>query len=51
MTNLYWLSDEEWTRIEPQLPRGRRGTHRVDDRLMISGIVHMLRPAGAGGKR
>jgi hypothetical protein len=40
---LYWLSDEEWQRIEPLLPRGRRGAHRVDDRRVISGIVHMLR--------
>lgn len=40
---LYWLSDAEWARIEPHLPRGRRGAHRVDDRRVISGIVHMLR--------
>ena len=40
---LYWLSDVEWARIEPHLPRGRRGAHRVDDRRVISGIVHMLR--------
>ena len=43
MSNLYWLRDEEWSRIEPLLPRGRRGGHRVDDRRLISGIVHMLR--------
>lgn len=40
---LYWLTDVEWARIEPHLPRGRRGAHRVDDRRVISGIVHMLR--------
>jgi transposase len=40
---LYWLSDEEWQRIEPLLPRGRRGARRVDDRRVISGILHMLR--------
>ena len=40
---VYWLSDVEWRRIEPLLPRGRRGAHRVDDRRVISGIVHMLR--------
>jgi transposase len=40
---LYWLSDAEWQRLEPLLPRGRRGAHRVDDRRVISGIVHMLR--------
>jgi len=40
---VYWLSEVEWQRIEPLLPRGRRGAHRVDDRRVISGIVHMLR--------
>jgi transposase len=40
---LYWLSDAEWSKIEPLMPRGRRGAHRVDDRRVISGIVHMLR--------
>jgi transposase len=40
---LYWLSAAEWARIEPLLPQGRRGARRVDDRRVISGIVHMLR--------
>ena len=40
---LYWLSDADWKRLEPLLPRGRRGAHRVDDRRVISGIMHMLR--------
>jgi transposase len=43
MAGVYWLSETEWARIEPLLPRGRRGAHRVDDRRVISGIVHMLR--------
>ena len=43
MKALYWLSDAEWARIEPLMPRGRRGAHRVDDRRIISGIVYMLR--------
>lgn len=38
-----WLTDEEWARIEPLLPPGRKGAHRVDDRRVISGIVHMLK--------
>jgi transposase len=37
------LSDVEWARIEPLLPKGRRGARRVDDRRIISGIVYMLR--------
>ena len=40
---LFWLSDTEWRRIEPLLPKGRRGARRVDDRRIISGILHMLR--------
>ena len=40
---LFWLSDDEWDRIQPYLPRGRRGAHRVDDRRVISGIIHMLK--------
>ena len=43
MSNLYWLSDDEWSRIEPLLPRGHRGVRRVGDHRAISGIVHMLR--------
>ncbi|HSH43629.1 MAG TPA: IS5/IS1182 family transposase, partial [Arenicellales bacterium] len=39
---LYWLSAAEWARIEPHLPTGRRGARRVDDRRVISGIVHRL---------
>ena len=41
--HLYWLSDAEWAKIEPLLPRGRRGARRVDDRRVISGIIHMLK--------
>ena len=41
--DLFWLNDEEWERIAPYLPRGRRGAHRVDDRRVISGIIHMLK--------
>jgi transposase len=36
------LNDEQWARIEPQLPTGLQGPGRVDDRRVISGIVHML---------
>ena len=41
--NLFWLSDEQWARIEPHLPRDVRGVERADDRRVISGIVHVLR--------
>ena len=41
--NLFWLSDEQWARIEPQLPTDVRGIERADDRRVISGIVHVLK--------
>lgn len=42
-SNLYWLSDEQWTRIQPLLPTDVRGKPRVDDRRVISGIMHVLK--------
>ena len=41
--NLFWLSDEQWQRIEPHLPTDVRGVERKDDRRIISGIVHVLK--------
>jgi transposase len=41
--NLFWLSDEQWARIAPHLPRDVRGVERADDRRVISGIVHVLK--------
>jgi transposase len=38
-SQLTWLSDAEWARIEPLLPHGRRGAHRVDDRRVIRPLV------------
>ena len=41
--NLFWLSDEQWERIEAYLPTDVRGVERADDRRVISGIVHVLK--------
>jgi len=41
--NLFWLSDEQWQRIEPHLPTDVRGVPRRDDRSVISGIMYVLR--------
>jgi transposase len=41
--NLFWLSDEQWRQIEPHLPPDVRGKARVDDRRVISGILHVLK--------
>lgn len=40
---LFWLSDEAWAAIEPHLPKNQPGAHRVDDRRVISGILHVLK--------
>jgi len=39
----YWLSAEQFARLEPLLPRDTRGVARVDDRRVISGIIHILK--------
>ena len=41
--NLFWLSGQQWARIEPHLPTDVRGVERQDDRRVISGIVHVLK--------
>jgi transposase len=41
--NLFWLTDEQWAKIEPLLPTDVRGKPRVDDRRVISGILHVLK--------
>ncbi len=41
--DLFWLNDEQWERIEPLLPTDVRGKARVDDRRVISGIVHVIK--------
>jgi transposase len=43
MVHLFWLSDDAWAMIEPHLPRGLPGKPRVDDRRVISGILHVLK--------
>ena len=43
MSDLFWLSDEAWSAIEPHLPKNQPGARRVDDRRVISGILHVLK--------
>jgi transposase len=43
MSDLFWLNDDQWAKLEPLLPVYVRGKHRVDDRRVISGIIHVLR--------
>ena len=39
----FWLTDAQFSKIEPHLPTDTRGKVRVDDRRVISGIVHVLK--------
>src|SRR5204862_8012353 len=39
----FWLNDRQFTRLVPHLPTDTRGKPRVDDRRVISGIVHVLK--------
>ena len=41
--SLFWLTDEAWAAIEPHLPKNQPGARRVDDRRVISGILHVLK--------
>ncbi len=43
MRDLFWLSDEAWAALEPHLPKNQPGKPRVDDRRVISGILHILK--------
>jgi len=46
MTDFFWLSEGQFARLEPLLPTDTRGVARVDDRRVISGIVHVLKSGG-----
>ena len=46
MTEFFWLNDTQFARLEPLLPTDTRGVPRVDDRRVISGIVHVLKSGG-----
>lgn len=39
----FWLSDAQFERLRPLLPNKPRGVPRVDDRRVISGIIHVIR--------
>ncbi len=42
----FWLTDAQFAKIAPHLPTDTRGKQRVDDRRVISGIVHVLKSGG-----
>src|SRR5215216_2334908 len=42
----FWLTKAQFARLKPLLPTDTRGKPRVDDRRVISGIVHVLKSGG-----
>ena len=39
---VFWLNDAQWGRLEGFLSFCRKGAHRVDDRRVISGLIHVI---------
>jgi transposase len=42
-SHLFWFNDEQWARIEPHWPTNQPGPRRKDDRLILSGIMQVLK--------
>ena len=42
MSGQFWLTDEQVERLRPHFPKAR-GKPRVDDRRVLSGLLHVLR--------
>ena len=43
MSDLFWLNDTQWARLQTLFPTDVRGVPRVADRRVISGLIHLLR--------
>jgi transposase len=41
--HLFGFNDEQWAKIEPHLPANQPGPRRKDDRLILSGIMQVLK--------
>ena len=44
--DIFWLTDEQFAKLRPHLPADTRGKPRVDDRRVISGIIHVIKSGG-----
>jgi transposase len=42
----FWLTEEQFSRLQALLPTDTRGKPRVDDCRVISGIAHVLKSGG-----
>ena len=40
------LSDRQFAKLKPHLPTDTRGKPRVDDRRVISSIIHVIKSGG-----
>ena len=43
MNSEFYIGDYQWAALAPLLPTNQPGARRVDDRRVLSGIVHVLR--------
>lgn len=43
MSSLFWLDDDAWAVIEPLMPKNQPSARRVDDRCVLSGILHVIK--------
>ncbi len=43
MASEFFLSDQQWAVIKPLLPTKQPDARRVDDRRVLSGVIHVLR--------
>ena len=43
MTNLFWLTDEQYAMVEAAIPKNRRGVKPTRNQEVISGIIHVLK--------
>ena len=41
MSNLFWLTDDQWRKIEPFIPMTRPGPKPKRNREILSGILHV----------
>ena len=46
MSEFFWFTEVQWSRIEALLPVYTRGKERVDDRRVLSEIVHAVKNGG-----
>ena len=40
-SHLFWFDDGQWAKIAPRLPTSQPEPERKDDRLILSGIMHV----------